>query len=82
MRTYTALYTLDMNANMTDYFISHRNKRDYVIFIRMGNDIEQTSINAIHATHLSHIFDNHLEMWFSTPHFAAEINALHFFQIN
>ena len=39
IRTYAALYTLDMNAIMSDYFLSKRHERDYEILINVENDI-------------------------------------------
>ena len=51
-----------MNAIMSYYFLSQRYERDYVLFIKVKNDLKQASPDASHATHLSHKFDNHLEV--------------------
>ena len=73
---HAALYTLDVNAIMSYYFLYEEYERDYVIFKNVKNDKKHASINAYHATHLSHKFDNHLEVRCSTPHFNAVIIAL------
>ena len=48
-----------MNAIMSYYFLSQRYERDYLLIIKMENDLKHASPDAIHATHLSHKFDNH-----------------------
>ena len=66
IRTYAALYILDMNAIMSYYFLSQRYEHDYVLFIRVENDLKHASPDAIHATHLSYKIDNHLEVRYGT----------------
>ena len=62
---------------MYHYFLPQRYKRDYVLFIKVENDLRHTSLDAIHATHFSHNIDNHPEVSYSTPHFTAAIIELH-----
>ena len=50
IRTYAALYTLDMEATMSYYF-SQQNECDYVSFRKVENDIIRVSTDAMHATH-------------------------------
>ena len=76
MRTYASLYTLDMNAIKSDYFLYQLYEREYLTFITMEKDIKHASYNDVHATHLSHNIDNHLEVRCSTPHFTALIITL------
>ena len=65
-----------MNAIMSYYFLSQLFERDYVIFIKVEKDFKQPSSHDIHATHLSHKLDNHLEVRSRTPHFTAVV-AVH-----
>ena len=65
-----------MNAIMSYYFLSQRYEREYSLFKKVENDLKHDSLNAIHATPLSHKFDNHLEVKYKTPHFTAVIIAL------
>ena len=62
---------------MSYYFLPQRFKRDYVLIIKMENDLKHTSPDAIHATHLSHHIDSHSEVRCSTPHFIAAIIERH-----
>ena len=66
-----------MNAIMSYYFLSQNYKGDYILFIKMKNDLKHASPDAIHTTHLSHKIGNHLEVKNRTPHFTAVIIALH-----
>ena len=68
-----------MNAIMSCNFFSRRYELDFVRSRNKENDTKHFSINAIHATHLSHKFDNHVEVRCSTSHFTAVKFALHFF---
>ena len=61
---------------MSHYFLPQRYKSDYVLFIKVENDLKHTSPDAMDATHLSHNIDNHSEVRYSTPHFNADINEL------
>ena len=62
---------------MSYYFLYQRYKRDYVLFIKLENDLKHTSPDAIQATHLSHKIDNHPHVRYNTPHFTAAIFDLH-----
>ena len=62
---------------MSYYFLSQRYEHDYVLFGKTENDLKHTSPDAIHATHLSHKFDNHPLVRYSTPHFTAANIELH-----
>ena len=53
IRTYAALYTIDINAIMSDYFLSQGYQRNYVLFIKVENDLKHAKPDAVHATHLS-----------------------------
>ena len=64
---------------MSYYFLLQRYKRDYVLFIKVENDLKHTSPDVIHATHLSHNIDNHPEVRYSTPHFTAAVIKLHLY---
>ena len=77
IRTYGALYALDMNAIMFYYFLPQRYERDYLILIKVWKDFKHASTHAIYATHLSHKLGNHLEAKYSTPHFTAVITPLY-----
>ena len=66
-----------MNAIMSYYFLSQRYERNYVQFKNVEIDIRHASLDAIHATHLSHELDNQLEVRCSTLHFNAVIFALY-----
>ena len=52
-----------MNGIMSFYFLSQRYESDYLLFIKVQNDFKNTSPDDIHATHLSHKFVNHFEVW-------------------
>ena len=67
-----------MHAIMSQYFLSERHKRTYVLFINEEYDFKHISINIIHVNHLNHEVDNHLEMKCSTLHSTAAIIAQHF----
>ena len=69
--TYATLYF------MSYYFLPQRYKRNYVLFMKVENDLKHTSPDAIHATRLSHNIDNHPEVRYRTPHFTAAIIELH-----
>ena len=62
---------------MSYYFLSQRYKRDYVLFIKVENDLKHTSPDAFHATHLNPNIDNHPVVKYSTPHFTAATIELH-----
>ena len=61
---------------MSYYFLFQQYDRHYVSFINVENDIKHASINAIHATHLIHKTDNHLEVRCNTPHLNAVLIAI------
>ena len=50
--TYAAFHTTDMNAIMSDYFLSQLYERDYVLFSKVEQNFKNPSSDAIHATHL------------------------------
>ena len=56
------------------YFLLQRYKRDYVLFIKVENDLKHTSPDAIHATQN---VDKHPEVKYSTPQFIAAIMEMH-----
>ena len=60
-----------MNVIMSYYFLSQRHERDYVKFIEVKNDFKHASTHVIHAMHLRHNLDDHVEERCSTPHFSA-----------
>ena len=66
-----------MTAIMSHHFLSQRYEFDFLQFIKVENGLKHDLPHAIHATHLSHKTDNHLEVSQSTLHFIAVITALH-----
>ena len=62
---------------MSYYILPQRYERDYLLFIKVEIGLKHASPDAIHATHLSHIFDNHPEVRSSTAHFTAATIKLH-----
>ena len=62
---------------MSYYFFYQLYERDYALFTNVENDNQHASINAFHATHLSHKLENHLALTYSTPHSTVVIIALH-----
>ena len=68
-----------MSAFLSFYILSQQYECQYVLFMNVKLAIKHASSNAIPATHISHKFNNHLEVRFSPPHFTAVIIALHLF---